>query len=115
MEAEMADVDDAVFAAKLLKSLPTTAVSSSLEARILADFDRLAIGRGEGWAARLVARWSDKLWPGAPLWQPASALALSLIIGLAAGAFVPAATSSTADQSFAVADTSSVMDLYKDL
>jgi len=114
----MNDVDDTIFAGKLLKALPTEAVSPALERRILADFDRLALGHREGWMARFAAGWGELLWPGAPLWQPASLLALSLVVGLAAGAFVPASTtasSSTADQSFAIADTSSVMDLYKDL
>ena len=110
----MDELDNAGFAARLLKALPTTAASSSLEARILADFDRVA--HGHGGLARFTLRWADRLWPGVPLWQPATALALSLMIGLAAGTFVPTSTSSTTiDQSFTVADTSSVMDLYKDL
>jgi len=110
----MDELDNAGFADRLLKALPTTAVSPALEARILADFDRVA--HGHGGMARFAARWADRLWPGAPLWQPVAALALSLVIGLAAGTFVPTSTSSTTtDQSFAVADTSSVMDLYKDL
>jgi len=107
---------DAAYAAKLLKALPTTAVSSSLEARILGDFDRLMLGQDHRGAQRIVARWAERLWPGAPLWQPLSALALSLLIGLAAGTLVPASTqTTTTEQSYAVADTSSVMDLYKDL
>ena len=112
----MDEKDDAVYAAKLLKALPTTAVSSSLEARILGDFDRLVLGQDHRFAPRLVTRWAERLWPGAPLWQPLSALALSLLIGLAAGTLVPASTqTTTTEQSYAVADTSSVMDLYKDL
>lgn len=114
----MNEMDDKIFAEKLIKALPTTAVSSALEARILADFDRISarrsrglIGFAEGWAARL--------WPGAPLWQPASVLALSLAIGLMAGAFVPSfnsasTTTASTDQTL-VADSTSVMDLYKDL
>ncbi len=105
--------DDAVLVGKLLQALPSAAVSPALEARILADFDRLAFARSNGWMAHFAVRWGELLWPGAPLWQPVSLLALSLVVGLTAGAFVPSATAS--DQSFAVADTSSVMDLYKDL
>jgi hypothetical protein len=114
----MNEFDDAAFADKFLKALPTTAVSPSLEARLLADFDRLALGHREGWMARFADGWSELLWPGAPRWQPVSLLALSLVVGLAAGAFVPsqtAVTTTNADQTLVVADTSSVMDLYKDL
>ncbi|MDR3526245.1 MAG: hypothetical protein P4L57_03130 [Rhizomicrobium sp.] len=111
----MNDTDDAAFASKFLKALPTQAVPAALEARILADFDRLALGRGKGWMARFASGWSELLWPGAPLWQPASLLALSLVVGLTAGAFVPSSTAASTDQTYAVADTSSVMDLYKDL
>jgi hypothetical protein len=119
MEPKMNELDDAAFADKFLKALPTTALSSSLEARLLADFDRLALGHRRGWMARFADGWSELLLPGAPRWQPASLLALSLVIGLAAGAFVPSqttvTTTTTADQTLIVADTSSVMDLYKDL
>ena len=114
----MNELDDAAFADKFLKALPTTAVSPSLEARILADFDHFALGRQESWTARFAARWAERLWPGAPLWQPASLLALSLVLGLTAGAFVPSQTvvaTVSADQTLVVADTGSVMDLYKDL
>jgi hypothetical protein len=114
----MNELDDAAFASKFLKALPTTAVSPSLEQRILADFDHLALGRRNGWMARFAEGWSERLWPGAPLWQPASLLALSLVVGLTAGAFVPSQTTvagANADQTLVVADTSSVMDLYKDL
>jgi hypothetical protein len=32
---------------------------------------------------------SAALWPGAPAWQPAAALAFSLALGVIAGAFLP--------------------------
>lgn len=116
-------MDDKEFADQLLKSLATTPVPAGLESRILADFDRLAAeGRFSGGpAARLkhfAQRWADRLWPGAPVWQPASVLALSLAVGLMAGAFVPSLSSSrstTTSESTLLADTSSVMDYYKDL
>ncbi len=111
-------LDDAAFAARFLQVLPATAVPPSLERRLLADFDRLAAGRRAGWLTRFAENWAELLWPGAPLWQPASLLALSLVIGLTAGAFVPASTtaaSSNTDQTLVASDTSSVMDLYKDL
>ncbi len=34
-------------------------------------------------------RLGETVWPGAPLWQPACALALSLMIGLGVAAFAP--------------------------
>jgi len=65
---------------------PAPSVPRTLELRILADFDRV------------MARWTftkalrgalDRVWPGAPLWQPACAFALSLMIGLGVAAFAP--------------------------
>lgn len=113
----MSEMDDKIFADKLMKALPTVAVPSALEARILADFDRIAARRSSGLKG-FVEGWAQRLWPGAPLWQPASVLALSLAIGLMAGAFVPsfnsASTATNSDQTL-VADSTSVMDLYKDL
>jgi small basic protein len=69
-------------------------------------------------ARRLAQRWGELLWPGAPVWQPVSALALSLVIGLTAGALVPAvaASSASSDQVVAALDTTAtVTDLDKDL
>jgi len=110
----MDDRDDGAFASMCLKALPTTPASPALEARLMADFDRLALAQGGRLSSAL--HWAERMWPGVPLWQPLSALALSLLIGLAAGTLVPATNQSpSTDQSFAVADTSSVMDLYKDL
>jgi len=114
----MSEMDDKIFAEKLMKALPTMAVPSALEARILADFDRLA-ARRQGGLMHFVEGWAERLWPGAPLWQPASVLALSLVIGLMAGVFVPsfnsASTTVTNSDQTLVADSTSVMDLYKDL
>lgn len=111
----MSKNDDAEFAQEILKSLPTTAVPAALEARILADFDRVAAHRARraGWFGRI----GEKLWPGAPAWQPASVLALSLAIGLVAGGFVPSPTLSTtaSDQVVTAAlDSAPVMDFDKD-
>lgn len=82
--------DEAVFADDVLKALPSVAVPPELEARILADFDAVAAKRAPGVFSRFMRRWRDMVWPGAPVWKPASVLALSLIVGLTAGAFVPA-------------------------
>lgn len=111
-------MDDAAFANAILKSLPVTAVPDRLQARLLADFDRVVVRRKSGLARRLAQRWGELLWPGAPVWQPVSALALSLVIGLTAGALVPAfaASSASSDQVVAALDTTAtVADLDKDL
>ena len=67
---------------RLFAVVPAPSVPRALELRILADFDRVA------------ARWSfakvlDLVWPGAPVWQPACAFALSLMIWLGVAAFAP--------------------------
>jgi len=81
-------MDDARFAQEILKVLPAAAVPAALEARILGDFDRMAVHSGK--LAAMLARIGERLWPGVPVWQPASVLAVSLMIGLTAGAFLPA-------------------------
>jgi hypothetical protein len=105
--------DDKGFVHDTLKSLPTTAVPAALEARILADFDRVAVRRRSG----LLARFGERLWPGAPAWQPASVLALSLIVGLTAGALLPATATTTAasgEQIVIASDTTPDLDLDRD-
>ena len=109
---------DAAYADAILKNLPATAVPAGLRLRILADFDRVVARRESGLAQRLAQRWGELLWPGAPVWQPASVLALSLVVGLTAGAFVPAVAGSSAssDQVVAALDaTTTDADLDKDL
>lgn len=114
----MNTVDDKGFADRLANDLPDVAPSAALQARILADFDRLP--RRMTWRA-LAEGLANTLWPGAPLWQPAAALGLSLAVGLMAGAFVPAMTTSAVTASTAsdpvvmASDTPLVMDLYRDL
>jgi hypothetical protein len=88
---ETEQMDDARFVDAILKSLPTMAVPAALEARILADFDHRAGRRRFG----ILGRVGERLWPGAPAWQPASVLALSLAAGLMVGVFVPSPTTTT--------------------
>ena len=125
-EPENTDLNDALFAGRLFKKLASTPVPAGLEQRILADFDRLAGARGRrpipafaGGARRFAEVWAERLWPGAPLWQPASLLALSLAVGLMAGSFVPSRTASaslsTSSDQLVAADTGAAMDFYKDL
>ena len=84
---------DALFAARTLAALPAIAPTSALETRILADFDTLTARRAvTPWAVaiRTMRGFGDTIWPGVPAWQPASILAISLLIGLAAGSVIPA-------------------------
>ncbi len=110
---------DAKFVNDLLRRLPTTAVSSALQSRILADFESAVTKRRPGALLRLAQRWRDRVWPGAPVWQPISLLAVSLAIGLMAGTLVPTSTltstTTTTDQTLTAVDSTTAMDLYKDL
>lgn len=85
-------MDDAQFVHQVLASLPTTAVPAALEARLMADFDRLAARQRAGVWRRI----GDHLWPGVPAWKPVSVLAASLAMGLMAGIFVPSPATTTA-------------------
>jgi len=75
---------DGMWVDHALKELPSVPVPAGLEARILGDFDRMAARRG-GFFARL----RETVWPDAPLWRPAGALAAALVIGIAVGDAVP--------------------------
>lgn len=106
-------IDDAAFAADALAALPAIQPSAALQARLLADFERATAPR-----TPLLRRLLDALWPGMPAWQPAAAVALSLIVGLTAGALMPTAgVVDTGDQSEAqVADSvSPALDMLGDL
>lgn len=111
---------EAAFADAALRTLPGVAVPRELEDRILADFDRIARRRAPGALRRLLDRWRDAVWPGAPLWKPASVLVLSLLIGLTTGALVPSvdlssSSSSSSDQVAAAADDATGLDLSEGL
>jgi len=89
---------DAAFVSRMMAVLPAETAPGTLEACILADFDAALARRRNSLrfsAVKLAERLRDMVWPGAPVWTPASALALSLLIGLAAGAFVPSASVET--------------------
>jgi hypothetical protein len=60
--------------------------SAALENRLLDDFDRVT--RRWSWA-RLARAAAERVWPGAPLWQPACAFALAFGVGLGVAAFAP--------------------------
>lgn len=83
---------DAAWLDGALDELTSVAVSAALESRILASFDAVARRRETSLGAavhRLAARLRDAVWPGAPAWQPAMVLAVSLLIGVVAGSLVP--------------------------
>lgn len=104
--------DDARFAQEILKVLPTMAVPAALQARILSDFDHVAARPGK--RTGMLVRIGERLWPGVPVWQPASVLAFSLVIGLTAGAFLPSpgTTAAVSDQVVVAAlDTTPDMDM----
>jgi len=110
---------DAAFATRALAALPVAKPSAVLENRILADFDAVAAKRKRApWqvATRWVRRFGDAVWPGAPAWQPVTILALSLLLGLAAGTQVPASavtTSETSNQTLTL-DAAPVLELSGD-
>ncbi len=79
------DRDDAALD-RLLETVTLPAATASLERRILADFDRLAAR----WTlAKGLRRALAAIWPDAPVWQPACALAGAAMIGLCVAAFAP--------------------------
>ena len=68
---------------RLLDLSPTTSVSSDLQTRILAALPQGG-SSGSGITAFLAS-----LLPGRPAWVPAAAFALSLALGIGAGAYAP--------------------------
>lgn len=83
---------DAAWLDALIERQPTVSIAAELETRILASFDDVTARREAGIGAaiaRLGGRFRDAIWPGAPAWQPASVLALSLVVGVLAGNYLP--------------------------
>jgi hypothetical protein len=106
-------MDDAGFTHEILKGLPTTMVPATLAARILGDFDRVAARPSK--LTAMLARIGERLWPGAPVWQPASVLAFSLVIGLTAGAILPSpGTAAAVSDQVAVAALDATPDMDMD-
>jgi hypothetical protein len=65
---------------------------AAVETRILRDYDSVIARRQATLAARcgaVLRRLADAAWPGAPMWKPACALAISLAVGLGVGAVLP--------------------------
>ena len=80
--------EDAVWLDGTLRVLPTVPVSSALQQNILASFDAVAARRNVGFGG-VMRRLATTIWPGAPAWRPAAALAFSLLIGVMAGTLIP--------------------------
>ena len=89
----MENLSDADFAGRALSHLPQHAPSAGFEAALLAGYDGWRARRAEGPLAGLggaLRGFAVVVWPGAPLWLPAGALAVSLLLGIALGALLPA-------------------------
>ncbi|HEY1837816.1 MAG TPA: hypothetical protein VGG36_09180 [Rhizomicrobium sp.] len=82
-EADRARELDAV-----LDTAPMVTVPAELYGRILAGFDRIA---AQPSVRRFLNRIANVVWPDAPLWQPSTALAMSLVAGLVLGVMAPVA------------------------
>ena len=89
------DFSDQAFVDRAVKRLPLTTPSPGFEAALLAAYDAWNVERVNGpWAAWKAGLrgFSETVWPGAPLWAPASALAAALLVGAGLGAALPAMT-----------------------
>jgi hypothetical protein len=83
-------------------------VAAALERRVLADFDRIAVR----WTlTRLLDRIADAIWPDAPLWQPACAMAAAVVLGLGVAAFAPLDVSAPDEGTAFAYDTSLPQDI----
>jgi len=79
-------VSQALALDRALDASEPVGASAALENRLLDDFDRVT--RRWSWA-RLARAAAERVWPGAPLWQPACAFALAFGVGLGVAAFAP--------------------------
>ena len=87
------EISDRDFAERALRRLPQPAPSPRFETALLAAYDAWNTERAKGpWAAwkASLRRFSETVWPGAPVWAPASALAVALLVGAGLGAALPA-------------------------
>lgn len=84
--------DDRVWLDGIVQRQSGIEASPALEARILASFDAVQAQRNAGVAGAMrqfSALFRDAVWPGVPLWKPATVLGLSLALGLIAGTYLP--------------------------
>jgi len=88
------DISDRDFAQRALDRLPASGPSREWERALIAAYDAWNATRPEGrWRALRAAlrHFSDSIWPGAPLWAPATAFAFALLVGAGLGATLPSA------------------------
>ena len=101
-----------------LDSVPAVEIPDRLREQLLASFERFReqdSARISRRIARLVASLRELVWPGAPLWQPACALSLSIVVGLSAGLAIPDPLSQNGDQQVAsVSDAPMAVDIGQD-
>src|SRR5262249_25012767 len=64
-------LEDAAVLDAALDNMAPVGVAASLSARLMAQFDAIAARPS---VRRFIARLSEAVWPGAPLWQPSAAL-----------------------------------------
>ena len=86
------DISDQAFTDRAFKRLPPVAPAPGLEAALLAAYDAWQAGRPAGrWAAWKAGwhRFFETVWPGVPVWAPASALAVAVLVGAGLGTALP--------------------------
>lgn len=90
------DSSDRDFAGRALGRLPASGPSQGLERALIAAYDAWNSTRPEGrWPALQAGlrHFSDSIWPGAPLWAPASAFVFALLVGAGLGVVLPSIVS----------------------
>lgn len=84
--AAQALATDAWLLDQILTSTGLVTVPSSLQAKLLADFEQFARRPPVQKVLRAAAEF---IWPGAPAWQPAIALGLALAVGIGIAVLAP--------------------------
>ena len=88
----MDDPSDPQFVDRALARLPAVSPSAAFEAALLAGYDGWRAQRHAGLLASLAGAargFAQMVWPGAPLWAPAAALSLALLLGAGLGSILP--------------------------
>ena len=114
MTGELSDRD---FTDRAVKKLARASTPAGLQTALLAAYDGWNASRG----GRLRSSWKtgvrfvvDIVWPGAPVWVPASALAAALLLGAGLGILLPAMMSRQ-PQAFSLEQPSSFSLLSSDM
>ena len=98
-----------------LDSVAVVEIPDRLRERLLSQFDRFTNEKNASISqriAKLIASLRELVWPGAPWWQPAFALSLSVLVGLSAGLVIPDSLSDNGDQQVTnISDTPTSVDV----